>query len=311
MLLEMFVNELSLASVARDTDRGQELAAGFVKTIAAAAQRGVMRRLRIPEDFFGRLIAPGYDWNAWLSDSRVEREVRQYLRSLGTQAPFLRDLPEMESEWANIDCLWNGERALGLKAAYVADGLAISVGCRPEWDSSSITCEIQEIVDDDISVRDEAVHHASNAANLDLHGDWIRHRIQSNVSDGGDLWQRASVFFPLLSYCAEVEEQMRELPSNSLSSIVRGLFCLNAFCLEWRDGGFNPQNIPCAVSPESEPTLNLYAADRTFSCPSGDKRVFSWHAKVGTWRIYFDPAEGPGRLLVGYVGRHLRTVRFH
>ena len=39
----------------------------------------------------------------------------------------------MECAWKNIDCLWNGEPALGLKAAHVADGLAISIASRQEW----------------------------------------------------------------------------------------------------------------------------------------------------------------------------------
>ena len=98
---------------------------------------------------------------------------------------------------------------------------------------------------------------------------------------------------------------------SGLPSIVRGLFNLNAFCITWQNGAFDPGEIQCAVSPESGPTLQRYSEERTFMCPDGQQRVFSWHAKVGSWRLYFDPAPGPGHLFVGYAGKHLRTVTLH
>jgi len=103
---------------------------------------------------------------------------------------------------------------------------------------------------------------------------------------------------------------MAGLPPSALPRIVSGLFSLNAFCAAWQNGGFAPEAIPCPVSPESEATLQKYPEERTFLCPDGTSRLFNWHAKVSSWRIYFDPGLGLGRLLVGYVGKHLRTVKF-
>lgn len=85
MLLEMFVNELSLSPAAVDVATGQDRARQFCKTMMAATARGVRRILRLPEDFFAKPIAPGYDWYVWSCDNRVEREVRQYFRSLATK----------------------------------------------------------------------------------------------------------------------------------------------------------------------------------------------------------------------------------
>lgn len=307
----MFVNELSLSPAAVDVATGQDRARQFVNTMMAATARGVRRTLRLPEDFFAKPIAPGYDGYVWSCDNRIEREVRQYFRSLATKAPFLRDEPGTEAAWADIDCCWHTQLALGLKAAYVADGLALSMSSRQEWDNVSIICEIQEIVDGDISCRCESIHHASSTEHLDPQMDWIQQRIRTMVAHGKELWRHVGDFFPSLDCCSVVEEQMASLPAQSLASITRGLFRLNTFCVGWQSGTFDPDAVGCVVSPESDSTLQMYGAERTFLCPDGQKRVFSWHAKVGLWRIYFDPAQGPGRVFVGYVGKHLRTAKFH
>lgn len=307
----MFVNELSLVPAAVNVAMGQSQAKEFVLTMRAAAARGVQRTLRMPEDFFAKALAPNYFWQSWLNDHRVARELRQYFRSLATKAPFLSDDPVTEAAWAATDCRWRNQTALGLKAAYVADGLALSMRSGLEWNSPFLECEIQEIVEEDISCRSENIHHASLAVHLDTHTDWIHERIKTTVTDGEELWRRFDDFFPSLTCCSVVEEQMTRLPTQSLASILRGLFRLNTFCVAWQDGKFDPSKIGCTISPESRSTLQMYGAERTFWCPDGVQRRFSWHAKMGRWRIYFDPAPGPGQLYIGYVGEHLGTAKFH
>jgi hypothetical protein len=311
MLPEMFFNELSLLPLAADVPAGRERAEQFVTTLRAATMRGIQRTLRVPESFFTEPVARGYYWQNWLNDNRVDREIRQFFRSLATKLSFLRDEPDAEAGWKNVDCLWQNQLSLGLKAAYVADGLAVSVLSIPQWDTPWIECDIHELVDENIDSRPEILHHAASTNHLDPHMGWIQHRIRDSVEDGRELWQRFSDLFPLLGCCQEVEEQMVNLPVPALPSIARGLFYLNAFCVGWQSRIFNPDGIQCAVSPESAPTLIKYSAERTFLCPDGEQRTFTWHAKVGSWRIYFDPAPGPGHLFVGYVGKHLRTVKFH
>lgn len=311
MLIEMFVNELSLTPVAVDVLTGQNRARQFALTMREATVRGVQRTLRLPENFFANPIGPNYYWQTWLSDNRVEREVRQFFLSLASKVPFLVDDPDLESVWKGIDCYWQNQLALGLKAAYLADGLALSMASRQEWDSHLVECDIQEIIGEDVDCRNEVIHHASSTHHIDPQLTWIEQRIQVSVTNGKELWSRLGDFFPLLACCSGVEEQMAVLPVQALPNIVRGLFKLNAFSVAWQNGGFNPEEVQCVVSLESESTLQRYSGERTFMCPDGQQRLFSWHAKVGSWRIYFDPAPGPGRLFVGYVGKHLRTVKFH
>ena len=309
MLPEMFVNELSLVP-APDVVTAQTWARNLILTIRATVARGLPRLLRMPEDFYTRQLGPAYYWRDFLNDKRVDLESRRYFRSLATKIPFLRDLESMDASYVEIDCYWNSQIALGLKAAHVADGLALSMATQQAWDCATIVCEIHEIVDEDLSRRKETVQHASSTKHVASHADWIHTRMQTSVVTGEHLWQQREKFFPMLNWCPGVEDQMSHLPIVSLASIVRGLFHLNAFCLVWQQGAYDPGRIECAVSPESESTLSRYWAERRFLCPDGEQRVFNWHAKVGQWRIHFDPSVGPGNLLIGYAGKHLRTTKF-
>jgi hypothetical protein len=306
----MLVNELSLSPAAPDVTTGRNRVMQFVLTMREATAHGIRRTLRIPQDFFSNPVGPNYYWKDWTKDKQVERELRRFLRSLVSKEPFLGDEPDVEAVWKEIDCKWRGQSAQGLKAAYVSDGLALSMSTREEWDSHSIECDIDEVVGEEVESHTEAVHHASSTLHIIQQMPWIEHRIDTAVSDGKELWRFRGDFYPALDWCSGVEELMAGLPPLALPSIVRGLFSLNAYCAIWRDGGFDPQGIRCVVSPDSETTLQKYDVERTFLCPDGQRRRFGWHAKVSSWRIYFDPAPGPSRVLVGYVGKHLRTVRF-
>jgi hypothetical protein len=310
MLLEMFLNELSLVT-ARDVAAGQVWAERFVQTARAAAARGVQRTIHVPADFRAKPVAPGYYWQDWSSDDRVDRELRRYFRSLTTKTPFLRNEPVAESAFSEIDCYVQSQLALGVKAAYVADGLAVSLPTDVAWESASLPCEIHEIGGDDITSRSANIHHASTPEHVDAQTAWIHARLQATVHDGEELWSRAGDLFPRLVFCSVVEEQMVRLPALSLPSVVRGLFQLNAFCLSWESGSFDPDAVEGTVSTESSATLQQHGGERTFLCPDGHYRLFGWHAKVGRWRIHFDPCLGRGQLLIGYVGKHLQTAKFH
>jgi len=158
----MFVNELSLSPVAADVTNVQNRVRQFVLTIREATSRGARRTLRLPESFFANPIAPNYYWQNWVKDIRVERELRQFFLSLATQAPFLSDQMDIEAVWKEIDCFWHNQRALGLKAAYVSDGLALSMSSSEEWDSYLLECDVHELIGEDVERRTEIVHHASS-----------------------------------------------------------------------------------------------------------------------------------------------------
>src|SRR5579859_5192650 len=97
-----------------------------------------------------------------------------------------------------------------------------------------------------------------------------------------------------------------------LLSILKRLYELEDYCNGWQHGPFDHTKINKAT-PESPDTLEVYGSERTFLCYDGEFRVFSWHIRLtpGPWRIHFFPLPEEKKLIIGYIGHHLNTVKFH
>jgi hypothetical protein len=68
----------------------------------------------------------------------------------------------------------------------------------------------------------------------------------------------------------------------------------------------NQKGVRC--SGESTPTMNKYGAERVFR-HRGESRQMEMHIKIGLYlRIYFDMDTEKKKIIIGYCGKHLRTV---
>ena len=311
MELELVFNELSCEHPAPDRDTARMWAESVVLTMREVMQRGAKRVVRSTLDLQQVELGPDYRWWDWRKDPAVPRELQQYFRSIATKYPALLDEAVIEQDMYGCDYFLDGQRAAGLGIACRMDSLALSMPSSRIWQTSLLLLEVHELREDEIERRAEDVRHASRPEHVrDAHSDWIKRRLESLVEDGDELWERSREFFPSLVFCSAVAEQMNGLPKAALPSVIRGLFRLDDYAREWMSGGFDPKEVRCSLSPESPSTMSQFAAERTFLCPDGRRLAFSWHAKVGSWRVYFDSNVGPRRLLVGYVGRHLRTAKY-
>lgn len=108
--------------------------------------------------------------------------------------------------------------------------------------------------------------------------------------------------FPLLSFVSQTE----------LQPVVKALFELQNCSKNWNNGAFSTQGYSIETSRESEPTLNQYSQQRIFCCPDGEDRLFEQHVKLRgcNWRIHFLPENPSQAIIVGYIGRHLPTVKY-
>lgn len=311
MPVELFFNELSLEKPSNDIGTARLLANKFVDTIVEAVNNGVERALHIPSDFENIPLAPRYYWGNWRGDSTIDLERRQYFRSLATKKPFLCDDNDKLSVWSDIDCLHDDKRALGFKAAYVSVGLAISIASGSAWDTPHVSVKIHKIDEEEYVIEGCDINHASCPSHIDSHIGWVRERRKIRVNNSSELRDNIQRFFPNLTFCKEVGSQIDRLPKESLEPIIDVLFRLNDYCIQWESGPFDPNIIGYRSTPESDATINdpKYRSEREFTSPEGQKVIFSWHAKPGPWRIYYDPK--PGAILVGYIGRHLRTAKYN
>lgn len=310
MEIEMVFNELSLKTPATDEHTARYLMSEFINTIRSATVQGVKRKLRSKSDLSSSFIAPNYSIVQWRNDPNVEREERNFFRVLQDKNdPPLRDIPDPE-----IEISYQGEQGIGIAHAWVFDALAVSLFSELKWDCSRLELEVRRL-DEHEELIDEKVEiiHASRSNHVEENADWIKKSIQTGVRDGLEIWNRREELFPNLEFCQAVGKQLQSIGAEDpiLQTVRNRLFALQNYCNNWQEGAFDPEGIG-NLSPESQVTLQnpKYRQERTFICPDGNERTFSWHVKLSFgWRIYFFPQE-PRKMIIGYIGCHLRTVKY-
>src|SRR5579859_1259350 len=321
MDLEMVLNELSLRPLARDVYAARQRMAEFVQTINVATRQGFRGMLRTSTDFNAEELAPDYPVMRWVNDKSVEPDLRNFYLKLATNAPFLIDVHDssIQESFGLSDFFWGEEQAIGLGVAFLLDALAVSFRSDSCWFDSHLQLKISQIGDDgELTDTFEDIPHASHYSHIHEHLAWISRRLRSNarteVHEGLDIWSGKEKWFPHLYFCDKVREQFQELHRGDprLLSILKRLYELEDYCNGWQHGPFDHTKINKAT-PESPDTLEVYGSERTFLCYDGEFRVFSWHIRLtpGPWRIHFFPLPEEKKLIIGYIGHHLNTVKFH
>lgn len=322
MDLEMVLNELSLRPPASDKYDARQRMDGFIKTIVQATSSGVKTILRTSSTLHAEELAPDYPVARWLNDPQVDRDIQRFFRTLTTKAPFLVDVndKEVQDAFGLSEFFYEERPAIGLGVAFLLDSLAVSLRSDPCWYESHIRLKISQLDDyGEIAEDFEDIAHASSGSHITEHLPWIRERLranaQANVQKGLDIWQHKEEWFPHLYFSEKVSEQLQDLYQGNLmlGPVLKWLQALEAFCNRWLDGPFDQNKISKSITLDSPPTIEKYWLVRTFLCHDGEMRTFSWHVKMTPkeWRMYFYPLEGERKLIIGYIGPHLPTVKFH
>jgi hypothetical protein len=198
---------------------------------------------------------------------------------------------------------------LGLQLAHCEDGLAISFCSDEVWNVADVELEKTWVTDASIETCTVNVLHASRTCHLDSHIHWLK-RWTAGPANGRELWARRAELFPHLDFCDSVEEQISGLSGLEarFKVTLSALATLQRYCESWDTPNFDIHRLGNGnyASGESQSTLNMYSNERTFKCPDGQKRVFQWHLKKGDTRLHFFDFPAIKRILVGYVGNHLR-----
>nr|WP_230966716.1 hypothetical protein [Nostoc commune] len=298
----------------------QQRMSELIKTIKTVKAQGVKVSLRTQEDFHTTILAPNYPLRHWLNDA--DRDERLFIKILGTKAPFSTDIAnseiqDIENNASLSEFRHQGEMAIGLGIAYVLNTIAISLLSQECWDCNRVKLEFRYL-DEDGEIISESVEiiHASRSSHVQEHASLIQQnqeRIYQNVSDGLEVWNCREELFPNLEFCDAVRKQLEDIRTGQLElePVVSILFELHKCTKNWNNGYFNLDGYPIEESGESKPTLGKYFKERTFRCPDGKDRLFERHVKLRfcNWRIHF-LAEQPGIVIIGYIGRHLPTVKY-
>ena len=314
MQVDMVFNELSLQTQARDRKKARELMSEFIKTLSTAINLGV-RVLRTQNKIYSLHLTTDYPISRWLNDNLVNQDERDFFLTVETQTPLLKkeDI-EIENQFSLSDVKYQGKSVPDLGIAYFLDALAISFNSEPCWDCNHIILKIEQLNENtDITEEEIEIVHASRRIHIQQQAEWIKNRIQQDISDGIELWKRRTELFPNLKFCESVRKQVQNLKFGQLEfqAVSRCLFELQKCSQNWKTESFNVDEYRLEESVDSEPTLKKYGKQRTFLCPDGVERLFSRHLKlrVCNWRIYFIPKESKN-VIIGYIGIHLPTVKY-
>lgn len=312
----MVLNELSLRSPAYDIPTARQWMSELIQTLREATKSGVQRVLRTSDEINLLILAPDYSIVRWRNDPEVDLEERRFFKTLTQKYPVWTDVAEnIKDSFDLSDVFHEDERAKGLGFAFLIDGLAVSFQSESKWNSHHLELKIQRLDEEGELIDEiEEIKHASRVNHLFEHTEWIKQRIETNIKNGLDIWNRREELFPNLSFCECVEEQLQSLNDKHpmLQLVKSRLLKLENYCKNWSDGTFESNSLG-KTSQESQITLQnpKYQNERTFLCPDGQDRLFSWHMKLSRWRIYFFPQSPRQKIIIGYIGLHLRTVKYY
>lgn len=321
---ELVLNELSFL---RFRQAGNQCAADsreearawmgvLVRVLAEASRAGFPRSIRIVHELLYRELAPGYTLVQWRNDSAVNRDERRLWGLYSTRTPLLDGtLKEIVDRARCCQAFVDGVEGRGLLASLVLDALAISLPSDPAWSKQEVCVRLVELAENDELIESEEwLAHASEPEHLRLLGPRIQEERRGQVKSGRDLLLLGPQVLPNLRFCGDVPTTLAELGENDpqFGWVKRCLFELNDCCGRWDEMGFPHTTLRAKPSPESRSVWNdaTLRAMRVFLCPDGQQLYFDWHMKGPGIRLHYYPQDAQRIVLIGYIGRHLRTSLF-
>ncbi|MFZ3218281.1 MAG: hypothetical protein WA192_19700 [Candidatus Acidiferrales bacterium] len=303
-------NELSIPAAIADPPLGAQYLRQFSDVLLDRRIRG--RRLLVtPREFLSMQVSIGFSIGRWLSTERWNERDRGIATKLliDRRVDFDHFVQVRNSTDLEMECAYGGRVANGVRVAHSEGGLAVSLPSEHEWDTPSLRFEKTWIEGENVHTAEDRVPHASTSAHLDANLTWLQTTETAPPVDGHDLWDRRVELFPNLDFCASVESQIRILGGNQrrFQLVLRGFSDLQRYCGNWVTDNFDI-NALSRASGESQSTLQRFGGERTFLCPDGEFRIFEFHLKRNDTRIHFLEHAQTKRILVGYVGDHLRIV---
>jgi hypothetical protein len=229
--------------------------------------------------------------------------------------PYLEGISDtgITDQSGRSDYLFREEQAHGLGAAYLLDGVAISIRSSVPWYGPTIEIGVRTLSPDAENIDESTaiIRHVSVITHVLSHAADIENEQIAQIYSGEELWKSCSTLFSNIDFCPRVEADMKALTAGTggLGVVRRALREMQMMCSSWNGSKFDAKLLS-NTTPESKATLDQFGDERTFERPDGEYEQFSWHMKLGAYRIYFSPNPENKTCLVGYIGRHLQTVRF-
>jgi hypothetical protein len=304
MDIQLVFNELCLLNLEDNEYKARELMSNFIQTLREALEQGIQQQLLSHNSFHNINLASNYPISKWLNDPNVDQVEQDFILSMQFfESDEIFD-QDQESELLYACTDYNNEPK-GFVYAYRLKALSVSLKTHQLWENSVIHL-LQIINNEDGELLEEIieVRHASSINHVIEHQTWIKSRLQDNIDNGLDLWNKRKKIFPHLEFCDSVEKQLQNIKNSHpiFQAIIKKLTEVENASKNWTSGNFDLNSLPSKATPESESRLQKFEQELTFQCPDGKKRLFSLHIRMtpGAWRLYFYPLK-PTEIMIGYI----------
>lgn len=312
-------NELSLAPV-NSREEARTILEDFVRASILAEEFGFneIRLHEMVQNIYQFTLIEGYRIDTWLQDEVVNVDVKDRFREIISTFPLITETELNEKavyDTSEFHKELDGQKkqVFGLGAASIYRTLAISLNTHCEWQKPIVTIEHYSIDHDGIdNTKNVEVMHFSTNLIFQSHREWLENEQKEALKKRKDLWDNRGNYFPGIDFGTEVQKQLETIGfPKKVELIFDCLKKLNDFTKLWKIGGFNLSHLRESslmdISGESDCTMQKYSVLRKFRLPNGEKAQFELHVKIPEVRIYFLPDETSCKIIVGYIGKHLRT----
>lgn len=316
-------NELSARVPASTTHHGRQRMDDMVAAMATmmAGRAATFVTLGEP-NLWGAELAPGYTVADWLVAADPDRRLLMLAMVNRSGLPVEADealcdrfrLSEFVVSRGSGGESGDRVEARGLGAAYLFEGIGVSLRSEDRWRRIRIQLRHRWLDEDCHEQTDDVeAFNLSESSQverlLELQLDQSREGLRGQPAT---LAERKEECFPHLAFGRDVDSHLQALPRSILRVVIGKLVILDAASCAWRlDPAVISPNLP-RCHPESEPTMQRFGDQRRFRDPRGELASYELHAMVGSaYRIHLRVIRDPRGIEIGYIGRHLDTVRHH
>lgn len=177
MQYELIFNELSTRQPATSVVAARQRIDKLIELLLVCKRRTGSGKIRISKEFFATEFGPQYPIRKWLNDSDVDKETVRRLRAFTHGLSYIRKdtgLPGIADRWQSLEAWIAGSKAQGLLAAFLLDGLAVSLPSEEIWSGPKIDIEI--LSETDPEPKQAITRNISNEGHLDAHAAWLEIR---------------------------------------------------------------------------------------------------------------------------------------
>jgi hypothetical protein len=308
--MHLCINELSFHAKSKSKKAADQLMNNLYLVILALKKIKKSDPICTTQTLWKKKIYKNYNINNWLNDIDNKDKKRLFM-IVASKGPYTETL--LDDKYSGFyECrLKNNNQdvtASSIAAAALLKGILISMADSGEYILPEI--ELKYCFDEKPFIETKILNFIEPIAAEN----YVKSYLLNKTSSWKDLWKEKEELFSNIFFCEAVYAQLKKLDFSYADIVKIHLSKINNYLASLPKGQIpDYKNMGIDASTESETTLKQFGKERKFKCPDGKIRLFSWHTKQQgeNIRIHFYPPDIKNKkLIIGYIGLHLKTVKY-